>query len=42
MAALQKKKKKKERNLEWKGGGWEEKAATAINAAGCVNCPFVA
>lgn len=48
MAALQKEKKKgKKRNLEWKGAGgggreWEkEKAATAINIAGCMNCPCV-
>ena len=40
MAALQKERKE---NLEWKGGGgWEkEKAATAINIAGCMNCPCV-
>lgn len=47
MAALQREKKngkKRKEPLSGKGGGrgWEkEKAATAINVAGCMNCPCV-
>lgn len=42
-AKRKKKRKEKKRTLEWKGGGgWEkEKAATAINVVGCMNCPCV-
>lgn len=46
MAALQKEKKKERKEkkpwVERGGGGWEkEKAATAVNIAGCMNCPCV-
>lgn len=37
-----KNRKKRKETLSGKGGGWEkEKAATATNVAGCMNCPCV-